>query len=99
MHAILVFVYLIIYLILKGRNICDTPNELLETLGIENNHQMRVCRADDPAQRERQRQLRASPTMDLYPSTGYTYYVQQPGQVYSTYPSSYDSTTYSISPR
>ncbi|CAF0946446.1 unnamed protein product [Adineta ricciae] len=31
----------------KGRNICETPDVLLESLGVENNNTMRVARADE----------------------------------------------------
>lgn len=36
----------------------------METLGIENNHQMRVCREDDPAQQSRRRELRSYANAD-----------------------------------
>jgi hypothetical protein len=81
----------------KGRNICDTPNELLETLGIENNHTMRVCREDDPAQQNRRRELRSytmpdqqySSSNDIYKQQQQPYpqYQQQP---YSNYQPMYD---------
>ncbi|CAF1953415.1 unnamed protein product [Rotaria magnacalcarata] len=61
----------------KGRNICETPNELLEILGIENNHQMRVCRADDPAQQDRRRELRSFATSDQQYSSSNDIYQQQ----------------------
>ncbi|CAF3838511.1 unnamed protein product [Rotaria sordida] len=61
----------------KGRNICDTPNELLETLGIENNHQMRVCREDDQAQQNRRRELRSFATSDQQYSSSNDIYQQQ----------------------
>jgi len=35
----------------KGSNICDFPNELIETLGIENNHPVRVCRDTELSKR------------------------------------------------
>lgn len=35
----------------KGTNMCDFPNELLETLGIENNHPIRVCRDSELSKR------------------------------------------------
>ncbi|CAF3646864.1 unnamed protein product [Adineta steineri] len=65
----------------KGRNICNTPNELLETLGIENNHQMRVCREDDPTQQNRRRELlsNTAPNQQNVPSNG-TYNPQQQQQ-------------------
>lgn len=86
----------------------------METLGVENNHQMRVCRADDPAQRERQRQLRASPPLDQYYQTlskvdpyqsgQYSYYSQLQQPAYSTYQRTYDQQqqqqpSYNVSPR
>ncbi|CAF2522135.1 unnamed protein product [Rotaria sp. Silwood2] len=84
----------------KGRNICDTPNELLETLGIENNHTMRVCRGDDQAQQHRQRELRSYATTDQQYSSSndiyrqqqqqQPYYPQYQQQVYSNYPTMYD---------
>ncbi|CAF1156405.1 unnamed protein product [Adineta ricciae] len=61
----------------KGRNICNTPNELLETLGIENNHQMRVCREDDPAQQNRRREL-LSNQQPLSSNTSYNQQQQLP---------------------
>ncbi|CAF3375578.1 unnamed protein product [Rotaria sp. Silwood1] len=97
----------------KGRNICDTPNEFLETLGIENNHTMRVCRGDDPAQQNRQRELRSYATMDQQYSSSndiyrqqqqqqQPYYPQYQQQVYSNYPTMYDQQQqqqYMASPR
>ncbi|CAF0879530.1 unnamed protein product [Rotaria sp. Silwood1] len=88
----------------KGRNICDTPNELLETLGIENNHQMRVCRADDQAQQNRRREVRSYATSDQQYSSSNDIYQQQQQQQqfypqyqqqqqqqpYSNYPTMYD---------
>jgi hypothetical protein len=62
---------------LKGRCICDTPNELLETLGIENNHQMRVCREDDPVQQNRRRELRSLQPANLAYSSSSDVYRQQ----------------------
>ncbi len=76
----------------QGRNICETPNELLETLGIENNHTMRVCRGDDPAQRSRlQQQQQYSSSNNAYtqPQQQYTY-PQYQQQGYSNYPTNYD---------
>jgi len=73
----------------KGRNIVETPNELLEALGIENNHQMRVCRDDDPMQQNRRRELRAQPGSDqMYSSSAQQ---QQQGAPYS---SQYDQQGY-----
>ncbi|CAF3820505.1 unnamed protein product [Rotaria sordida] len=95
----------------KGRNICETPNELLETLGIENNHTMRVCRGDDSAQQQRQRELRSYATMDQQYSSSndiyrqqqqQPYYPQHQQQVYSNYPTMYDQQQqqqYTTSPR
>jgi hypothetical protein len=82
----------------KGRNICDTPNELLEGLGIENNHTMRVCREDDPAQQNRRKELRSHgapdqqypPSNDIYKQQPYPQYQQQQQQPYSNYPTMYD---------
>ncbi|CAF2536498.1 unnamed protein product [Rotaria sp. Silwood2] len=89
----------------KGRNICDTPNELLEALGIENNHQMRVCRADDQAQQNRRRETRSFATSDQQYSSSndlfqqqqqqqqqqfYPQYQQQQQQPYPNYPPMYD---------
>lgn len=31
----------------KGTNLCDFLNETLEHLGVENNHQIRICRDDE----------------------------------------------------
>ncbi|CAM4857765.1 unnamed protein product [Rotaria socialis] len=69
----------------KGRNICETPNESLESLGIENNHTMRVCRGDDQSQQNRQRELRS-----YHGSDQQSYYPQYQQQVYSNYPTMYD---------
>ncbi|CAF1194818.1 unnamed protein product, partial [Didymodactylos carnosus] len=88
----------------KGRNICDTPNELLETLGIENNHQMRVCREDDPVQRNRRKELRSytdyTNQQDPY-GGGQTMYQQQQTNYPNQYPNyqSYNNDQYSTSPR
>lgn len=80
---------------LQGRNICDTPNELLETLGIENNHTMRVCRKDDPNPSNKQSQVYNYPsTTNIYAPQS-TYY---PQQTYATYPTQYDQ-QYLTSPR
>jgi hypothetical protein len=63
---------------------------------------MRVCRADDPTQRERQRQLREQPSTDPYYTTNadvqassgqYSYYPQ------ANYSTSYGQPVYNTSPR
>lgn len=87
----------------------------METLGIENNHTMRICRGDDTAQQIRQRELRTFVALDQQypgPSDVYKqqqqplqqqqqpYYPQYQQQVYSTYPTTYDQQQqYNISPR
>ncbi|UJR35185.1 hypothetical protein I4U23_027952 [Adineta vaga] len=64
----------------KGRNICNTPNELLESLGIENNHQMRVCREDDPAQQNRRREL-----LSNQPNNSFNQQQQPPPQMHNQF--------------
>jgi hypothetical protein len=68
----------------------------LETLGIENNHTMRVCRSDDQAQRNRFRELRSYSDPSLNDITKQTYYPQYQQQ---SYPTVYDQPQYNISPR
>lgn len=61
----------------------------METLGIENNHQMRVCREDDPAQQSRRRELRSYANADQQYSSNNDMQKQQQ-QPYSNYPGMYD---------
>ncbi len=90
----------------QGRNICETPNELLEVLGIENNNTMRVCRKDDQSPRniqQQQQQLYTYPaSSQQYSSSNDLYnqqqYYPQQQQVYTTYPTNYDQ-HYMTSPR
>ena len=50
-------------------------------MGIENNHQMRVCREDDPAQQNRRRELRGQAAADqAYYSSNDNYKQQQQQQ-------------------
>ena len=70
---------------------------MLETLGIENNHTMRVCRADDLSQQRRLRELRAYSTLDQqYPPSNDIYaqqrfyYPQYQQPFYSNYPTIYE---------
>ncbi|CAF3553054.1 unnamed protein product [Adineta steineri] len=62
----------------KGRNICERPDELLETLGIENNNTMRICRADD----QNQKYMQQHTVYQQGPPSGS--YGQQPQQQYGS---------------
>ena len=68
----------------------------METLGIENNHTMRVCRSDDQAQRNRFRELRSYSDPSLNDITKQSYYPQYQQQ---SYPTVYDQQQYNTSPR
>jgi hypothetical protein len=55
-------------------------------MGIENNHQMRVCREDDPAQQNRRRELRGQAASDqAYYSSNDTNKQQQQAPMYPQY--------------
>ncbi|CAF1579535.1 unnamed protein product [Adineta ricciae] len=76
----------------KGRNICETPDVLLESLGVENNNTMRVARADEQYFLRHQQQGRyqqaAASSSGMYgqqQSGAAGYYGQQGGSYSSGY--------------